>query len=75
MVEQHQEYHKEIPETNFKLELLRTFRRPLERQTFEGIKISTSEAIPINRKGEWGQNLPPKFTCTDEGAPINRSKS
>ena len=51
LVEHHLEFQKVAPVTNYKLELIRTFRRPLERQTFEGIKISSSEAIPINRKG------------------------
>ena len=56
LAKHHQEFHNSVPETNCKLELMRTFRRPLERQTFEGIKISSSKVIPINRKGEWGQN-------------------
>ena len=75
MVEHHLDHHKDIAKLDYKLELVKAFRRPLERQTYEGYLISNSKAIAINRKGEWGQNLPPRFTCTDGSTPINRPKS
>ena len=45
----------------YKVEMIRSFKKPMERQIFEGMRIRNSQAIPINRKGEWGQNLPPRF--------------
>ena len=75
LVEHHLNHHKDIPKTDYKLELVRAFRCPLERQTYEGYLIASSKAIAINIKGEWGQTLPPKFICTDGSAPINRPKT
>ena len=37
------------------------------RQIYEGHKIATyTGERPINRRGDWGQNLPPKFTMDDQ---------
>ena len=61
LVEHHTEHHPEKKELRFKLEMMKSFKTPLERQVYEGVRISQSKAIPINRKGEWGQNVPPRF--------------
>ena len=34
----------------YKVELVRSFKKPMERQIFEGMRIRNSKAIPINRK-------------------------
>ena len=48
--------------------MVRSFKKPLERQSFEGICISKAEAgISMNRKGEWGKNRPPYFGFSDDG--------
>ena len=50
----------------FKLEVLRRFPKAMGRQIFEGHKIANySGDKPINRRGDWGQNLPPKFSMDD----------
>ena len=39
----------------------------MERQIREGLLISEHRGGPtMNRKGEWGQNVPPKFGLLDE---------
>ena len=61
MVEHQQEHHPE-QELSFEMQFVTQLRRPLERQTMEGILIGEhSEGFLLNRKGEWGQNVPPKF--------------
>merc|ERR1711954_12723 len=74
MIEHHEETHREEEKPEFKVEMVRSFKKPLERQVFEGIKIAASKAIPMNRKGEWGQNLPPKFEFEEEKLKPARSK-
>merc|ERR1711954_206549 len=74
MIEHHEETHREDEKPEFKVEMVRSFQKPLERQVFEGIKIAASKAIPMNRKGEWGQNLPPKFEFEEEKLKPARSK-
>ena len=60
MIEHLKEYHEGAP-PNFKVEMMKNFARPLQRQIYEGIMINANKAITMNRKREWGQNLPPKF--------------
>ena len=70
LVEHLIEVHGEGAVPNFKLELVKAFRKPLERQVYEGVKITLSNPdITMNRKGEWGQNLPPKFSCDEFKEP------
>merc|ERR1711954_242115 len=59
------------------MEIVRSYRKPLERQTAEEYLIAKQEGTTMNRKGEWGQNLPPKFTIEDMGAQTapNRKKA
>ena len=60
-MEHYVDHHPEKKEPRFKLEMVKSFKTPLERQIFEGVKIAQSKAIPINRMGESGQNVPPRF--------------
>ena len=65
------EYH---PENNgnceaFKTKILGTFRKPLERQITEGVKIHNSRAdILINDKEEWVQPAVVRMQATQEVA-------
>ena len=52
---------------SLKVELAKKCRKPLERQALEGVKIDRLKGITVNRKGEWGQNLPPNFTIEGQG--------
>ena len=70
LVEHLIEVHGEGAVPNFKLELVKAFRKPLERQVYEGVKITLSNPdITMNRMGDWGQNLPPKFSCDEFKEP------
>ena len=61
MVEHHQEAHPE-EELKVAMEVVRLEPKPLHRKTLEGMKISEHKGgFLMNRRGEWGQNLPPKF--------------
>ena len=52
---------------SFTMELVQRFVRPLERQVMEGVLIQQFKGdFLINRRGEWGQNLPPNFTTAFE---------
>ena len=61
MIEHHKENHKGEEYPKFKVELVKKCKKPLVRHILEGLKIDKFKGITINRKGEWGQNLPPKF--------------
>ena len=50
--------------------MVKSFETPLERQVYEGVRIAQSKAIPINRKGEWGQNVPPRFRIHEDQEQI-----
>ena len=51
----------------FEMEVLEIHPTPLQRQTREQFLISTAKpGTTINRKGEWGQNLPPKLQVEGE---------
>ena len=55
-------------EPSFKMEIVGVYRRPLQRQTKEGQVIADYKGgTLLNKKGEWGQNLPPKFEIVTEG--------
>ena len=65
------EHHLEIHEgrtPSFTMEVVQTFLRPLDRQVMEGVLIQSFKGdFLMNRRGEWGQNLPPQFTtATDD---------
>ena len=66
LVEHHQEHH-EGRTPKFTMELVQRFTRPLERQVMEGVLIQEFRGdYLLNRRGEWGQNLPPQFTTVRE---------
>ena len=51
---------------HFQMSIVSTHPKPLKRQCQEVHLIHTFREGQIrNRKGEWGQNLPPKLTLTD----------
>ena len=57
------EHHQEVTEWKeiFKMRVLKTFPSALRRHSFEGFKIGNYKGdIPLNRKGEWGNNVPPQ---------------
>ena len=69
LVEHLQKHHSNMkPEVqHFKLEVLRRFPKAMGRQIYEGHMIASyTGERPINRRGDWGQNLPPKFTMDDQ---------
>ena len=50
----------------FKMKIVGFYKRPLQRRTIEGLLIGeASEGTLMNRRGEWGQNLPPKLEIED----------
>ena len=50
----------------FSLKILGFYRRPLQRQTMEGLLIGEAkEGTFMNQRGEWVQNLPPKLEVVD----------
>ena len=77
LVEHHQEMHPGVP-IRMKLELIKSQLKPLQRQVLEGQLVANpKEGMQLmNRKGEWGQNLPPKFTIDDprEGPQTEANK-
>ena len=61
-VDHHQTEHiKEEDKPRLKLELVWRVVKPLERQVLEGYLIGNQneDVLLMNRKGDWGQNLPP----------------
>ena len=63
--EHHEDEHGAM-DPNFSMKVVETFRKPLQRQTYEGLLIGFSkEGTLMNRRGEWGQNLPPKLEVVD----------
>ena len=65
-MEHHLECHSS-QEPKFRMEVEGYYRRPLYRQTREGQLIADhSEGTLLNRRGEWGQNLPPKLEIVVE---------
>ena len=63
---QNAEHPEEAPD--FTAKILKCVQKPLERQCREGYLIGNppDDITLMNRKGEWGQNLPPKFTYEAE---------
>ena len=48
------------------MKILSSHRTPLSRQIEEGHRISSFKGEEIlNRKGEWGENLPPRLVVED----------
>ena len=70
---------------NFSLKVVSVRKSPLVRQCKEGLLIGSFKGdLVLNRKGEWGNNLPPAMTMEDSrpkrkaeghrGRPIKRLK-
>ena len=80
MVEHHQEVHPE-EELKVSMEVVGHEPRPLNRKTLEGVLISEhTGGTLMNRRGEWGENLPPKFGVLgrdeeEEGTVRNRKRA
>ena len=54
--------------TNFKMKLVSKHFKPLERQCAEAIQINEyKEGMVMNRRGEFGENLPPDFGILEDG--------
>ena len=71
LVEHWKESHPN-KEWNFSMTVVRSFRSPLQRQSCEGYLIANYKGdILMNRKGEWGQNLPPKLIIEDQRDSAN----
>ena len=50
----------------FNMSVLKVFDTPLQRQANEGFQIANFKGdVLLNRKGEWGNNLPPKLVIDD----------
>ena len=62
---------------SFQMEVVSFHKTNLMRQATEAIRIQMMEGGNIlNRRGEWGQNLPPKLVVDDQtGDMINAPKS
>ena len=76
MVEHHLEDHDQEEVPKLHLELVKRVAKPLERQVLEEYLIGNSkpEVSLMNRRGELGQNLPPKFVLEDEKPGTLRGK-
>ena len=72
LVEHHLEEHPQ-QEPEFSMKVLKFIPKPLERQCQEAALIDEYQGMKImNRRGEWGQNLPPKLTLEDNQAQGKR---
>ena len=73
-MEQHFEFHRgEEPE--YTMKLVEYSVLPLQRQAKEGHLIGNFKGgILMNRKGEWGQNLPPKLVVDGEEEDTGRKR-
>ena len=66
LVEHQEEDHPNVP-PEFEMRVKSIHPRPLQRQTEEAFLIDSFKGHKIlNRKGEWGPNLPPKLGLQDE---------
>ena len=66
LVEHQLEQHPNVPH-NFTMEIESFHSTPLSRQTQEASLIEEFSGDQIlNRRGEWGQNLPPKLAIDDD---------
>ena len=64
LVKHHLDSHPDLPEPPpFKMEIMRTFRKPLERMIAEAIEIEAGKYdVTMNSKGEWGSSRLPRLT-------------
>ena len=67
LVEHHLEMHQDR-EPSFEMKVHSQHRSALQRQATEGYLIGSFKGDHLmNRRGEWGQNLPPVLTIEDNG--------
>ena len=67
MVEHTLKCHRGEEAPEYVMEVKEVHPTPLQRQAREGFLISVAkQGTTLNRKGEWGQNLPPKITIDGE---------
>ena len=64
MVEHQEEKHQGQP-IRVAMKLVAKVPRPLDRKVTEGVLIASSLQPLMNRKGEWGQHLPPQYGLLD----------
>ena len=68
MVIHNQKYHQGSKEFHFKMEALRTFQKPLDRQIEEALRIKNSEfEILMNSGTEWRIDSVPRARFTAPG--------
>ena len=74
LVEHSMEAHSDQAQ-RFKMEVLKFVQSNLVRQSTEATKIQEwTGGKLLNRKGEWGQNLPPQLVLEDDQEPNESSK-
>ena len=65
LFENMEESHRDM-DPEFKLKIVGFYKKPLQRQTMEGLLIGKAkEGTYMNQRGEWGQNFPPKLEVVD----------
>ena len=62
----HQDTHGADEDPNFEMKAVSYTPSPLVRQCMEARMIHDSQKNLMNRRGEWGQNLPPRLTIEDD---------
>ena len=74
-VEHWMDHHQGL-EWRFSMEVVQTFETPLQRQATEGYRISNYKGdIVVNRKGEWGCNMPPQLHVEDPSVQSQKPES
>ena len=64
------DHHGGEGDPNFQMKVVKQHDRPLSRQIHEGQQIANYKGdIIINRKGEWGNNLPPTLIIEEQEEP------
>ena len=67
LVEHHNLEHPDKEEPDFAMEIISYPKTNLQRQAEEAEQILRHESANLlNRRGEWGQNLPPKLSIEDQ---------
>ena len=73
MVIHNRKFHSDATEFNFKMQGLRHFKRPLDRQIDEALRIKNSTAtILMNSGAEWRQPAIPRATFSAPGLEKRR---
>ena len=68
---QHLEEHHSDMEPEFAMKLVKTHQSPLYRQVHEGVLIDSFKGqVTLNRKGEWGSNVPCTLEVVDRNGEV-----